>query len=82
MIVSNKVDEFLDSQEGKEEMKQVALANPEAKAPIMSVLTGSEEIKDEDRTEESFMLDSKGCTANVVLIKEDEIFCANAGDSR
>jgi len=28
------------------------------------------------------MLDSKGCTANVVYIKGKEVYCANAGDSR
>ena len=77
-----KTDEFLDGKQGKEEMKQVALENPESKSPIMKILSGSEEIKQEDRTEESFMLDSKGCTANVVMIKGDDIYCANAGDSR
>lgn len=27
-------------------------------------------------------LDAKGCTANVVLIRDGIIYCANAGDSR
>mmetsp|Transcript_2099 Transcript_2099/g.2373 ORF Transcript_2099/g.2373 Transcript_2099/m.2373 type:complete len:152 (-) Transcript_2099:230-685(-) len=63
-------------------MKEVALANPESKTPIMEILTGAEEMKTEERTEESFMLDSKGCTANVVFIKGEDIYCANAGDSR
>jgi serine/threonine protein phosphatase PrpC len=31
---------------------------------------------------DSEVLESKGCTANVVLIKDDKIICANAGDSR
>jgi serine/threonine protein phosphatase PrpC len=31
---------------------------------------------------DSELLDSKGCTANVVLIKDEKIFCSNAGDSR
>jgi serine/threonine protein phosphatase PrpC len=26
--------------------------------------------------------DVKGCTANVVMIKDNTIYCANAGDSR
>jgi serine/threonine protein phosphatase PrpC len=78
-----KTDEFLGSEEGKNQMKEVALKNPETKSPLMKLLTGGEETKTSDeRSEESFMLDSKGCTANVVLIKGDEIFCANAGDSR
>jgi serine/threonine protein phosphatase PrpC len=28
------------------------------------------------------MWDSKGCTANVVLLKDEKIYCSNAGDSR
>ena len=27
-------------------------------------------------------MESRGCTANVVLIKGDSVYCANAGDSR
>lgn len=78
-----KTDEFLDSEEGKKQMKDVALKNPETKSPLMKLLTGTDDAKTtEERSEESFMLDSKGCTANVVFIKGDEIFCANAGDSR
>lgn len=78
-----KTDEFLGSSVGKEQMKQVALANPESKSPLMKLLTGGEDAKSpDDRSEESFMLDSKGCTANVVLIKGNDVYCANAGDSR
>lgn len=78
-----KTDEFLGSEEGKKQMKDVALKNPETKSPLMKLLTGTDDAKTTDeRSEESFMLDSKGCTANVVFIKGDEIFCANAGDSR
>ena len=78
-----ETDEFLGSDQGKQEMKAVALENPETKSPIMKLLTGGEEQKaPTERSEESFMLDSKGCTANVVMIKGNEIYCANAGDSR
>lgn len=28
------------------------------------------------------MIDNKGCTANVLLIKDNILYCANAGDSR
>lgn len=78
-----KTDELLDSAEGKAQMKAVALSNPESKSPLLKLLSGGEESKSpEERSEESFMLDSKGCTANVVLIKGNEIYCANAGDSR
>lgn len=78
-----KTDEFLGSTEGKRQMKEIALENPETKSPLMKLLTGDEEVKsDGQRSEESFMLDSKGCTANVVFIKGNELYCANAGDSR
>lgn len=78
-----KMDEYLGSIEGKAQMKQVALENPESKSPLMKLLTGGDTATNpEDRTEDSFMLDSKGCTANVVFIKDNEIYCANAGDSR
>lgn len=78
-----KMDEFLGSAEGKAQMKKIALESPDTKSPLMKLLTGTEDSKNpEDRSEDSFMLDTKGCTANVVLIKGNEIFCANAGDSR
>ena len=78
-----KTDEFLGSAEGKKQMKQVALQNPESKSPLLKILSGGEDSKaPEERSEESFMLDSKGCTANIIMIKDKEIFCANAGDSR
>lgn len=78
-----ETDVYLDSDKGKKEMIVVANENPEAKNPIMKIL--GEETKEKpasERDEESYMLDSKGCTANVVLIKGKDIYCANAGDSR
>lgn len=27
-------------------------------------------------------MDGRGCTANVILIKNETVYCANAGDSR
>ena len=77
-----KTDEFLGSDEGKSQMKDVALENPESKSPLLKLLTGGEDVKSEDRTEESFMLDSKGWTANVIMIKDNQVIVANAGDSR
>lgn len=77
-----QTDVFLGSEEGKKQMMAVAIENPEAKNPLLKMLTGGEDKPHEERSEESYMLDSKGCTANVVLINGDEIICANAGDSR
>lgn len=36
----------------------------------------------EDSNPDELALDAKGCTANVVLLEGDNIYCANAGDSR
>ena len=46
------------------------------------ILTGEgqkEILSNMDRASDQSMA---GCTANVVLITENEIYCANAGDSR
>lgn len=78
-----ETDVFLGSKTGKQEMKAVADSSPATTNPLMRIL--GEEAKDKpsgERDEESYMLDSKGCTANVVLIKDNDIYCANAGDSR
>lgn len=79
-----KMDEYLDSTDGKNDMKKVADASPETKSPLMKLLTGGgEEAKAVDvKSEESYMLDSKGCTANVALIQGNKVIVANAGDSR
>ena len=47
-------------------------------SPLMAILKGD---SSGDSTED-IALDSKGCTANVVMIKDNVIYCANAGDSR
>ena len=81
-----EIDVFLGSQKGKEEMIEVADKNPDRDIPLMKIISDSGDFKsngeNKERTEESYMLDSKGCTANVVYIKGKEIYCANAGDSR
>jgi len=79
-----KVDVYLGSQKGKEEMMAVADSNPNKDSQIMKILSENTDAKasGEAKSEESYMLDSKGCTANVVYIKGKEIYCANAGDSR
>lgn len=48
-------------------------------SPLMQIL--KQEQSGEGSAEE-LSLDAKGCTANVVLLEGDTIYCANAGDSR
>ena len=48
---------------------------PEAKSPLTSALGVGGGADGPD-------LETKGCTANVILIKDEIIICANAGDSR
>eukprot|EP00826_Nyctotherus_ovalis_P060434 TRINITY_DN847_c0_g1_i6.p1 TRINITY_DN847_c0_g1~~TRINITY_DN847_c0_g1_i6.p1 ORF type:complete len:289 (+),score=100.16 TRINITY_DN847_c0_g1_i6:227-1093(+) len=66
-----KIDTLLVTEEGKKEVKEI-----------------TENAKGKADTEPSFYetaeegVDMKGCTANVVLIKDGKIYIANAGDSR
>ena len=56
--------------------------NPPNKSPLMKIL-GDGINKDGETSNENLMLDSIGCTANVVLIDNyKKFYIANAGDSR
>lgn len=80
-----KVDEELEKESGKEELAAMKRKNPPNKAALFKLLgdingggNGSGE-----QTQDQMMLDSIGCTANVILIdKMRKIYAANAGDSR
>lgn len=79
-----KVDEELEKDWGKDEIAQMKRKNPPNKSPLMKIL-GGEMNKDgnSELTNEQLMLDSIGCTANVVLIEDyKKMYIANAGDSR
>lgn len=60
--------------------------NPPNKAPLFKLLgdiNGTGGGPNGEQTQEQMMLDSIGCTANVILIdKMQKIYAANAGDSR
>jgi len=79
------------------ELSEMKLSNPPKKSPLMKILQDTmkkpvpdgvgEELKqleDGESGEADLMLDSIGCTANVVVIDNEQkkIFVANAGDSR
>ena len=58
--------------------------NPPNKSPLMKILgDGMNKDGNSELTNEQLMLDSIGCTANVVLIEDyKKMYVANAGDSR
>lgn len=78
------------------ELKEMKLKNPPKKSPLMKILQdtmkkpatdgeGEEKAEGEEGGEQGdLMLDSIGCTANVVVVDHElkKLFVANAGDSR
>lgn len=80
-----KVDQtLLDG--GLDEVAEMKRKNPPNKSPLLKLLTQSAPGGNPNAKsgEEELMLDSIGCTANVVLIDyaKKKLFVANAGDSR
>ena len=58
-------------------------SNPPNKAPLFKLLGEITNGKGEDAPADTLMLDSIGCTANVILIEDmKKLYVANAGDSR
>jgi len=57
----------------------VLLRSPEGKAEIVRI---QKEMREKDNGPKYDEDSHAGCTANVVLIAPDYIYCANAGDSR
>jgi serine/threonine protein phosphatase PrpC len=61
--------------------------NPPEKAPLFKLLgdlaNGGTGAGGQEQTPETMMLDSIGCTANVIFIDDmKKLYIANAGDSR
>ena len=80
-----KVDEELEKDKGKEELATMKRANPPNKAPLFKLLgeINSGAGANGEQSADSLMLDSIGCTANVLLIENlKKLYIANAGDSR
>lgn len=83
------MDELMDTPETKAELHQISKDFPANKSPLFSILglqngaggAGGEEGKEADDPSVN-LAEAKGCTANVSLIKDGKIYCANAGDSR
>jgi serine/threonine protein phosphatase PrpC len=81
-----RVDQELEKEDGREELAAMKRKNPPNKAPLFKLLgdiNGSGAGANGEQSTESLMLDSIGCTANVILIDDmKKLYIANAGDSR
>lgn len=78
------VDVELMTPQGQNELGDLRREKPPKKPALLNILSDERDKKDEEQTNEEMMLDSIGCTSNVVYINKDmkKIFVANAGDSR
>lgn len=79
-----KIDEELTKDWGKDEIANMKRKNPPNKSPLMKILgEGMQKDGNSELSNEQLMLDSIGCTANVVLMEDyKKLYVANAGDSR
>lgn len=78
------VDVELKTPQGQNELGDLRREKPPKKPALLNILSDDREKKEDEQTNEEMMLDSIGCTSNVVYINRDlkKIFVANAGDSR
>lgn len=81
-----KVDDALRLPEGQNELGNLRRDKPPKKPQFLNILgeAGGEKKDPKQQTNEEMMLDSIGCTSNVIYIDKNlkKIFVANAGDSR
>ena len=81
-----KVDEELRTEKGQNELGDLRRAKPPKKPAILNILGENDKDKKDptEQTNEEMMLDSIGCTANVIFIdrEKSKVYVANAGDSR
>ena len=78
------VDVELKTPKGQNELGDLRREKPPKKPALLNILSDERDKKDEEQSNEEMMLDSIGCTSNVVYINKDQkkIYVANAGDSR
>lgn len=81
-----KIDEELEKEDGKKELADMKRKNPPNKAPLFKLLgdiNGAGAGANGEQSTDQLMLDSIGCTANVILMENmTRLYIANAGDSR
>jgi len=82
------MDEILESEPGKEALQNIAREFPKQKSALEQAIMQvtqpgeKEEESGEGKPLSPDQLDGKGCTAVVVMLFENELYCSNAGDSR
>jgi len=78
------VDDELEKEAGKMELAEMKRKNPPNKSPLLKLIGDQMgNGANGEQTMESMMLDSIGCTANVILVEpKKRLVVANAGDSR
>ena len=80
-----EIDRQLEKEDGREELAKMKRSNPPNKAPLFKLLGDitSNPSANGEASADSLMLDSIGCTANVILVEDRKrLIVANAGDSR
>jgi serine/threonine protein phosphatase PrpC len=79
------VDVSLEEEKGREELAKMKRQNPPNKSPLFRILgdISSQNNGASEGSADNLMLDSIGCTANVILFEDmKKLWVANAGDSR
>ena len=81
-----EIDRQLEGKEGREALAKMKRSNPPNKAPLFKLLgeiTSGNNGTGEEGDDAKLMLDSIGCTANVIFFENmKRLHIANAGDSR
>lgn len=78
------IDIELRTPQGQNELRALRKEKPPKKPALLNILSDEKDKKDDETASEDMMLDSIGCTANVIYMdkKMKKIFVSNAGDSR
>ena len=87
-----RMDEMLQTPEGKAEIVEISKKFPAQVSQLERALVASGGLKgkntisvifiDTENGSSQDMIENKGCTANVVFIREGTLYVANAGDAR
>ena len=65
------VDDELKTAQGQNELGDLRREKPPKKPALLNILSDERDKKDEEQTNEEMMLDSIGCTSNVVYINKE-----------
>lgn len=78
-----RIDQDLEQDWGREEIANMKRKEPPNKSPLFKLLGDTLSNGGSEQSNDNLMLDSIGCTANVIMIEDyKKLYIANAGDSR